>query len=247
MINLPNFAQIAFLAVLILAGSSFSANASMPPDDFALTRVFINQPKQISFRHLYEGVSDKEDGYIQEFTPFISLGLPGRFQLSLHGVIAVEEGSTFLDSYVPEVRYAVEKYGELFLNPVVGLSYSIEHSGANTLRTFLQTSQVFKTDWLWASNTIFEKKMDGFHDREYIYYSALRKIDIRNGLSLGGELKLEYSTSEKPGFKNFHELLIGPSAVWHLNSHYSLQLNTMLGLSKDSPHSETNFLCVLQR
>lgn len=243
--------RMAFAALLVVTANSFAQindeqnfSSNMLPSDFALTRVYMLAPRQFAVRLLGESSWKRDVGFIQEGSPMIFAGLPGRLQLSLHQVSVYEDGSFSHNSIVPEVRWALGKYGAIPLNPVVGLGFSMESNPPNTLKGILQLSQPFAEHWLYASNFLYERKTGGPVEVEYILYNGIRR-SVKNA-DIGLELKTEYTTQLKPesGFKPFYEWLAGPSFGQKIGKNFTLRINSVFGLNGTSPHNESNVLFI---
>ncbi len=181
-----------------------------------------------------------EDPSEQAFLPEISLGLPGRFQLMLQD----ESVHTSADgwahaAFFSELRWAAAPWGDLPLNPTLGVGYEVVEDGSDVLKASLYLGEVFAQEWLWAGSFTYQRRLGGDRELELIGKMGLHYIAIPDRLTFGAEMKYEAASNNEPGSGTVTEFLIGPALMWRVSDSVTLKALSGFGTTSTSPDNES--------
>mgnify|MGYP001088472811 CR=1 FL=1 len=210
------------------------------PGNFALTRVYLSQPH---LRLRVENELSSSHAHVKQINPYLAMIYHDRVQTVFQLDISVDGSRTAVDGFKIELALAPGAFGAILLNPVFVLIADIEGIDPSSMRGALRFSQWLGPRWIWAANLAYERQ-PRTRARDYLFYSGLRKEQALGGLDTGAELKSTISSDGTHSAPD-RELLIGPSVVWRLDPARSIEINTMFGLTANSPWAETNLSITL--
>lgn len=218
---------LAILTLSAQAGEKNPIGSAAPADspslqpvwrDLADTKFYVLPAGEVDVRLRGNFAWFPEDPAEQAFLPEVSIGLPGRFQLTLQDE-AVHTKADGLNqaAFFTELRWALAPWGHIPSNPTFGLGYEAVKGNQDVLKASLYLGEQFDEKWLWAGSFTYQKRLGGDRELELIGKMGLHYILIQDSLTIGAEAKFEAASNNEPGNKTVTEFLIGPALMWRIS------------------------------
>jgi hypothetical protein len=206
-------------------------------------KVFVLDPGVALFRANINGGWFKDDPTSElVLIPEVAIGLGHGFELSMLGEWVKPKGeTTSFGAFLPELRYALAPWGELPLNPTLGLGYEFVPHDPDVLKSSLYLSEELGDNWFWAGSFTYQKRTGGDRERELIGKMGLHYIAVPNKLSVGLEMKYEHAQTYGEDASSGHEFLLGPALIWRATDNITLRLGSEFGTTSGSPKNESTF------
>ena len=155
-----------------------------------------------------------------------------------------------LEGYQLEMRWALAKWGEIFLNPTLYFEYHpIEtdpiDGNSDRVEVKLLLGDDFGRGWRFTSNFAFETQLWGEVRRE-LEITAGVAHKISNPLMAGIEVKVEGSDALATRGSIVWEYYVGPSLRWTPIAHTNVLLAHLIGTNGNSNLNETTVIFGLE-
>ncbi len=241
------FSTLALSAAAAIAGQPAAPAPKVTPsgpafgDLLVTNKVFVLPEGQAVLRTRFDAAWFPSDPSEVVFIPEITIGLPGRFQLSLSQESVKAKGDRWRNAAVfPEVRWGIAPWGELPLNPTLGLGYEFVAHDKDVVKTSLYLAEEFGGgQWLWAANFTYQKRVGGDKERELIAKTGLHYVIVPNKFTLGAEAKFEHAKTYGVDAGTAKELLVGPAMIWRPMDRLTVRAGSFFGVGLDSPDNES--------
>lgn len=167
----------------------------------------------------------------------LEMGLGHRLQADLYLVYVkdVWGGENTLDATKFELRYALADWGKLPANPTLYLEWEQAGSGYDAVEGKLLLCDAFSGRGRWASNLVWEEKLDGVRERGLEWNSAVAWAVKDEVLSLGAELALadvsELKDPDSDERTHDQEAALGPSVRLYPTPHAHVILTAFFGFN----------------
>lgn len=224
-----------------LVGPNKQPEWTARPHRFATTRTYVLPPGVIE-ADLW-AISEFDEGArpAYEFQEELLFGLPNRFQLDFYQVQS-KTGSDSLqsDAHKVEVRWALNEWGEIPLNPTLYVEWesdSTEDSDAVEYKLLLAENLAPK--WYWAGNAVYEQEYSNNRETEFALTSGLNYTVKDRKFNVGVEGEVERKTEDGSRGDPEWEFLAGPSLQYRFTPSIRLRWVTLGGFGADSPDVES--------
>ena len=212
---------------------------------FPSTRSYVMTPKgNVKYEKWFD-FRDRRDGPTQvRMRDEFAFGLGNRLELDLyaHTVYDGPSNDRKFDTrgFSWELRYALADWGKLPGNPTLYFEHKLMNGREGIEPKLLLSDRVGNTDWIWATNFIYEANLGGTkeeQEREYAVTASLGKV-VNNSLMLG--VSSHYRAYDYD--KNIKEFYAGPVVNWRISPQARLSLEYMPRVSNQGYYDSRSFV-----
>jgi hypothetical protein len=213
---------------------------------FSSTRAYVMQQEDaVKFEHWFDFRARRNGTTETRMREELAFGLGNRLELDLYSH-SVYDGSssdqTFNNKGVSwEIRYALADWGKIPGNPTLYFEHKLFKGRQGIEPKLLLSDRIGNTDWIWATNLIYEANLGGGSandkEREYAVTASVGKV-INSRLMLGLTAhvrKYDYDTY-------LTETYIGPAVNWKITDRARLSAEYLPRVSGDGYYDSRSFL-----
>jgi hypothetical protein len=211
------------------------------PHRFATTRHYVLPPGVAEVELWGIGVFDEGTGPAYEVQEEFLLGLPNRFQIDVYQVQArgANQDSFHHAESKFEVRWALDEWGEIPLNPTLYAEWETDPSAdSDAVEYKLLLADDLAPNWYWAGNAVYEQSYSGSRETELAVTSGLNYTVQDKKWNVGLEGEIGRATEDGSRSDPTWEYLVGPSFQYRFTDASRLRFIPLAGLGPDSPDLE---------
>lgn len=180
----------------------------------------------------------------------VAIGLPGRFQLDIYERWNIEpndqnRNEANHEGIQVELRWALAKWGRLFLNPTLYAEW-VERGGpqnkANKYELKLLLAEQFGRNLYYSSNLILEQETQQEKETELGWSHAVSTTVIDRKLMAGMECLVSRTTANPDRSTADVLFTVGPSMQYRPTTRTFLNIVSLFGTTPDSPLCQAYFI-----
>jgi hypothetical protein len=211
---------------------------------FPTTRAYVMTPPGAVKYEKWFDFRDRKDGPTQiRMRDELSFGLGNRMQLDLYNHTVYDgpsEDKKFgWRGFSWELRYALADWGKIPGNPTLYFEHKMLNGTQGIEPKLLLSDRIGQTDWVWATNFIYEANLakgKEAQEREYAVTASIGKI-LSNKLSVGATAHYRYHNYEN----NIKELYIGPNMNYRIGQNARVSLEYLPLVSNEGKYDSRGF------
>ena len=214
---------------------------------FPTTRIYVQVPPGQAMYEKWMEIRDNrgDKGTEIRMRDEFAFGLGKRLELDLylHTVtIGSAENSTLnFRAFSWEIRYALADWGKIFGNPTLYFEYLYMNGDYNKIEPKLLLGGNINDYSIWGVNFVYEGQLANSKEKdEELAVTASYSRILSNRVSLGASYQYITENGREAGIDNIsEEHLLGPSFQLKLHDRAYLDVEPLIGLTKESKKSKT--------
>lgn len=214
---------------------------------FPTTRIYVQVPPGQAMYEKWMEIRDNrgDKGTEIRMRDEFAFGLGKRLELDLylHTVTtgSGENSSLNWRAFSWEIRYALADWGKIFGNPTLYFEYLYMNGDYNKIEPKLLLGGNLNDYSIWGVNFIYEGQLANSKEKdEELSVTASYSRILSNRISLGTSYQYVTENEREGGEDNIsEEHLLGPSFQLKLHDRAYLDVEPLIGLTKESKKSKT--------
>lgn len=212
---------------------------------FASTRAYVmTPPGNVKYEKWFD-FRDRRDGPTQiRMRDELAFGLGNRLELDLYHHTVYDgpsDNQTFSTrGFSWEVRYALADWGKIFGNPTLYFEHKLINGRQGIEPKLLLSDRIGNTDWIWATNFIYEANLGGGtpaeEEKEYAVTASVGKV-INDNLMVG----LSSHVRKYDYDSHMTEAYLGPAVNYKINNNARLSAEYMPRVTDDGKYDSRSF------
>lgn len=213
---------------------------------FPSTRAYVmTPPGNVKYEKWFDFRDRKDGPTMIRMRDELAFGLGNRLELDLYHHTVYDgaaNNQTFSTrGFSWEIRYALADWGKIWGNPTLYFEHKMINGRQGIEPKLLLSDRIGNTDWIWATNFIYEANLSGEtpaeQKKEYAVTASVGKVFNENWmLGLSSHVrKYDYDT-------NLTEVYLGPAVNYKINNSARISAEVMPKISDDGYYDSRSFL-----